>query len=121
MLQQLEVLLAAAPDGAWQSAGCSYGLVIQVLQAAEQALRQVGLHCSGDQLQQLAVQFLRQREHLQVSGGGDGSDAGGERGRRAQVPQLPKRKGGVRRRQVPQQRTPLPLALVSSADGDGAR
>ena len=47
-----------APERSWQGAACSYGLLITVMQAAEGALRQVGLHRSGDDFQMLLTTFF---------------------------------------------------------------
>jgi len=47
-----------APDGGAYAAACSYGLVITVMQAAEGALRQAGLHRSGDDFHALLTTFF---------------------------------------------------------------
>ncbi len=87
-----------APDAAWQSASCNYGLVIAVLQACEQGFRQAALHHSGDQIQQLIQQFLRQRRSSALEG------AEPEH-RPAQVEQLPRSGRTRKRRSLPRLRS----------------
>ncbi len=87
-----------APEAAWQSASCSYGLVVAVLQACEQVLRQAALHRSGDQIQQLIHQFLRLRRSTALEG-----DA--PEHRPAQVEQLPRSGRPRKRRSLPKLNT----------------
>lgn len=97
MIQQLEQQLLAAPERQWQSAGCSYGLVLEVLALAEQALRQGGLHTSAGQLEALAREFRRQRRSGLLMG--QSAEA-----RPRQIEQLPVRPQGRRRRKLPRLR-----------------
>lgn len=57
----LELALQRAPAAQWQQAACSLGLLLEVLQACEGALRSAGLQRSGDQLHRLLVAFLQQQ------------------------------------------------------------
>lgn len=95
----MEQQLLAAPQRQWQSAGCSYGLVLEVLAIAEQALRQGGLHTSAGQLEALAREFRRQRRSGLLMG-----QAAEERPR--QIEQLPQRQGAIPRRRLPRFRRP---------------
>lgn len=89
--------LLAAPDRQWQGAACSYGLVLQVLQLSEQALRQSGLHTSAGQLEALAREFRRQRRSHTLVGDAPPS-------RERQIEQLPHHSASRRRRRLPRLR-----------------
>lgn len=97
LIQRLEQLLLAAPQRQWHSASCSYGLVLDVLQLAEQGLRQGGLHTSAGQLEALAREFRRQRRSGALIG-----EPVAERPR--QIEQLPQRRSGQRQRKLPRLR-----------------
>ena len=98
VIHELEQLLTLAPQAAWQSANCSYGLVVAVLQASEQALRQAALHTSADQLQHLRSAFLRQRRPI-------GLEGEEPQFRAAQAEQLPRDRRVRKRRKLPRLRS----------------
>lgn len=103
VLADLERALELAPDQQWRSAACDYGLVIQVLQAAQQALRQKGLHCSADQLSGLLYRFLGSRRPTALQG-----EEPPQRQGASDV--LPTRRQGQPRRRVPRLPRPIPDA-----------
>ena len=94
MITHLEAQLFAAPQQQWATAACSYGLVVDVLAAAEQALRQAGLHASAAQLEALAREFRRQRRNPSLMGQEPPI-------RPRQEPQLPVRQQRRQRRRLP--------------------
>lgn len=65
-LTRLREALRLAPGTDWQGAICTYGLVVDVLQAAEQALRAAGLHDDADELCALMREFLAERRRREA-------------------------------------------------------
>lgn len=90
----MEGQLLAAPHQQWQRAGCHYGLVLEVLQLAEQALRQSGLHASASQLEAVGREFRRQRRPPGLMG--EALDP-----RQRQIEALPIRRTRQQRRRLP--------------------
>lgn len=68
-IEVLEEALAKAPAGSWQAGLTTFGTVVNVIQAAEGALRRSGLHKSADDLQRvLTAFFARQRQTSPIQG-----------------------------------------------------
>lgn len=93
----MEQQLAQAPTGSWRQAVCSYGLVVDLMQGCEQALRSAGLHVSGDQLFALRRHFLANARSPALQG--DEPPL-----RQRQTTQMPIHRQSRRRRRLPQLR-----------------
>lgn len=91
-----------APEQNWRHSACNLGLLVQTLQACEQALRAHGLQQEGDALHHILLEFLSSRRGTVLRGSEPELETPGPR------QPLPVRRSAKRRGRVPGRRYYVP-------------